>query len=172
VLDLPAPIDEHADLAADVRTDLGQVTGELVGHHPIGGDPPVEETLELPHLAGLEALRIAVDLDEKVLPGTVARSRRMVRQAERALQRNRALPWGWRHRRRTLYDFSTWSFGEMEPGEWEIVAAEATAFPEAAAHTAHGFLDWYATRASASPIETRLSRPSPDRAVSRMRERG
>jgi hypothetical protein len=70
-----------------------------------------------------------------------------------------------------LYDFTTWHFGEIEPGEWEIVASDAGDFPDAAAHTAHGFLDWYANRASATPIETRLSRPAPDRIVFRLRER-
>jgi len=71
----------------------------------------------------------------------------------------------------TLYNFSTWSFGEVETGEWEIVAAGAAPLPDAAAHTAHGFLDWYANRASTTPIETKLSRPTPDRVVFRLRER-
>ncbi len=70
----------------------------------------------------------------------------------------------------TLYNFTRWQFEEVEPGEWEIEASEAGDFPDAAAHTAHGFLEWYANRASTSSIETRLSRPSPDRVVFRMRE--
>ncbi len=71
----------------------------------------------------------------------------------------------------TLYNFTQWSFGEVEPGEWEIAVSEAGDFPDAAAHTAHGFLEWYANRASATPIDTLLSRPSPDRVLFRMRER-
>lgn len=71
----------------------------------------------------------------------------------------------------TLYNFSRWSFGEVEPGEWEIVASDAADLPNAAAHTAHGFLDWYANRASTTPIETKLLRPTPDRVVFRLRER-
>lgn len=70
-----------------------------------------------------------------------------------------------------LYDFTRWRFGQIAPGEWEIVASDAAEFPDAAAHTAHGFLDWYANRASPVPIETRLSRPTPDRIVFWMRER-
>lgn len=70
-----------------------------------------------------------------------------------------------------LYDFTAWRFGEIRPGEWEIVASDAGEFPDAAAHTAHGFLDWYANRASPTPIETRLSRPAPDQIVFRLRER-
>jgi hypothetical protein len=72
----------------------------------------------------------------------------------------------------TLYNFTQWRFGEVEPGEWEIEAREAEPFPDAAAHTAHGFLDWYANRASPTPIDTQLLRPSPDRIVFRLRERG
>jgi hypothetical protein len=68
-----------------------------------------------------------------------------------------------------LYNFTTWSFGETQPGEWEIVAHDAGDFPDAAAHTAHGFLDWYANRASQTPIETRLSRPTPESVVFQMR---
>lgn len=70
-----------------------------------------------------------------------------------------------------LYNFTHWRFGEVAPGEWEIEVTDAFDFPDAAAHTAHGFLDWYVKRASPTPVESRLSRPSPDRIVLWMKER-
>lgn len=71
-----------------------------------------------------------------------------------------------------LYSFSRWSFRETAAGAWEISACEALEFPEAAAHTAHGFLNWFANRASEVAIETVLDRPAPDRWVWELRARG
>ena len=70
-----------------------------------------------------------------------------------------------------LYNFTRWSFSEVGPESWEIVVAEAEHFPDAAAHTAHGFLDWYIERSSNGRIRSSLSRPAPDRLVFRLSPR-
>jgi hypothetical protein len=69
-----------------------------------------------------------------------------------------------------LYNFSRWSFSETGPGSWQIVAAEAADLPDAAAHTAHGFLQWYLDRASDGRVLSELTRPCPDRVVFRLTE--
>jgi hypothetical protein len=70
-----------------------------------------------------------------------------------------------------LYDFTRWSFSETGPDSWEIVAAEAKDLPDAAAHTAHGFLQWYLDRTSDGRVQAELTRPSPDRVVFRLTAR-
>ena len=67
-----------------------------------------------------------------------------------------------------LYNFTHWSFSEVAPDAWEIVAEEAEDLPDAAGHTAHGFLDWYLERTSNGRIQSSLSRPTPDRLVFRL----
>jgi hypothetical protein len=67
-----------------------------------------------------------------------------------------------------LYNFTRWSFSEVTPDSWEIVAEEAKDLPDAAAHTAQGFLDWYLERTSNGRIHSSLSRPTPDRLVFRL----
>ena len=67
VLDQPAAIEQHADLAPNLVADFGQVPGELLGDQPIGRHPTPEEALELASLTGLEAVRITEDLDGKCL---------------------------------------------------------------------------------------------------------
>jgi hypothetical protein len=70
-----------------------------------------------------------------------------------------------------LYNFTRWRFDEVAPGEWQIEVEDALDYPDAAAHTAHGFLDWYVNRASTSPVESRMSRPEPGRVVLWMKAR-
>lgn len=64
-----------------------------------------------------------------------------------------------------LYNFTRWSFAETGTDEWQIVAAEALHLPDAAAQTAHGFLQWYLDRTSEGRVRAELARPSPDRVV-------
>lgn len=71
-----------------------------------------------------------------------------------------------------LYNFTRWSFRETGPDEWEIVAAEARDFPDAAAHAAHGFLEWYLERSADGRLGAELSRPAPDRVLYRLSPRG
>ena len=66
VLDIPSSIRENADLSSDVVADLGQLPSELVAHQAVGGEPTLEETLELADLAGLEAAGIAEDLNGRL----------------------------------------------------------------------------------------------------------
>ena len=63
VLDVAAAIDQHADLAPDLTADLGQLPRELLREQPVGGNAAPEEALELANLTGLEAVRLAKDLD-------------------------------------------------------------------------------------------------------------
>jgi hypothetical protein len=70
-----------------------------------------------------------------------------------------------------LYDFTRWSFSETGPDAWEIVASDAKDLPDAAAHTAHGFLQWYLDRTSDGRVQAELTRPSPDRVVFRLTAR-
>ena len=64
-----------------------------------------------------------------------------------------------------LYNFSRWSFSESADGEWEIVVEDAAAFPDAAFHTAHGFLQWYLDRAADGRVGARLLRETDERTV-------
>jgi len=68
VLDAAGSIEEHADLAADVVRDLGQLAGELVRDDPVFGKAATAETFEGFDLICLEAGGVAVDLDG-VAPG-------------------------------------------------------------------------------------------------------
>jgi len=67
MLHFAAPVDEDADLAANIVTDLCQVSRELMGDQPVPTQLTAKEPLELLDLAGLEAAGVAVDLDERVL---------------------------------------------------------------------------------------------------------
>ena len=67
-----------------------------------------------------------------------------------------------------LYNFTKWSFAEKGNDTWEIVANEAKDFPDAAAHTAHGFLQWYLDRTSDGKVRAVLTRPSPDTVLFRL----
>lgn len=68
-----------------------------------------------------------------------------------------------------LYNFSHWSFAELPGDVFEISAGGAAQFPDAARETAHGFLAYYAARASGQEAVVESERPSPDRIVYRIR---
>ena len=53
VLDQPAAIEQHADLASNLVADFGQVPGKLLGDQPVGRHPAPEEALEPARLTGL-----------------------------------------------------------------------------------------------------------------------
>ena len=67
MLDQPAAIEQHPYLASNLVADFGQVPRELLRDQAIGRHPTPEEALELPSLAGLEAVRITEDFDGKCL---------------------------------------------------------------------------------------------------------
>ena len=72
MLDVAAAIDQDADLSPDLPADLGQLPRELLREQRIGGDAAPGEALEPANLAGLEAVRIAEDLDGGLLIDTLA----------------------------------------------------------------------------------------------------
>ena len=71
-----------------------------------------------------------------------------------------------------LYNFTRWSFREIGPDEWEIVADEARELPDAAAHAAHGFLQWYLDRSADGRLVATFARPTPDKVVYHLTARG
>lgn len=68
-----------------------------------------------------------------------------------------------------LYNFTQWSFAELPGDVFEISAGDAAEFPEAARETAHGFLAYYASRASGQEAVVESERPKPDCIVFRIR---
>jgi hypothetical protein len=64
----PGPIDQHADLAPDFASELGQLPRELVRDQAIGGDVAPEEAFERADLARLQPMGIAEDTDGRALP--------------------------------------------------------------------------------------------------------
>lgn len=66
-----------------------------------------------------------------------------------------------------LFNFTKWRFEETGPEGWQIVASEASDLPDAAAHTSHGFLQWYLDRVSEGSLSTELLRPAHDQVVFR-----
>ena len=67
-----------------------------------------------------------------------------------------------------LYNFTEWTFRELPGGVFEIGVEKAAELPEAARHTAHGFLHWFAERAAGKPMQVESTRTSPDRIVFRI----
>ncbi len=67
MLDVAAAIDQNADLPPDLPADLGQLPREFLRQQPIGGNAAPEEARELANLTGLEAVRLAEDLDGRLL---------------------------------------------------------------------------------------------------------
>ena len=67
MLDVAAAIDQDADLSANLPADLGQPPREFLREQRIGGDAAPGEALEPANLAGFEAVRIAEDLDGRLL---------------------------------------------------------------------------------------------------------
>lgn len=72
---------------------------------------------------------------------------------------------------RLLYNFTRWSFRELEPGAYEIGCEEAEDFPDCAVHTAHGFIEQYASYAAGREVEVHLERPDPSRFAFTVRTR-
>ena len=70
MLDVATAIHQDADLSPGLTTDLRQLSRELLREQPIGGNTPPEQALELTNLIGLEALRVAKDLDGRLLEVT------------------------------------------------------------------------------------------------------
>jgi hypothetical protein len=66
--DVPSPVDQNTHLAADLPTDLGELTGELVREQTIRRQAALVQTLDRADLAGLQAMGIAEDLDTRWLP--------------------------------------------------------------------------------------------------------
>jgi hypothetical protein len=67
-----------------------------------------------------------------------------------------------------LYNFTVWTFREAPDGAFEIALEEASAYPETARHTAHGFLHWFAEQAAGRPMRVESARPSADRILFRI----
>ncbi len=61
-----AAVDQHAHFATDLMGDLGQLAREFLGDEATCGKPAPVEALEGTDLAGLQALRVAGDLDTAV----------------------------------------------------------------------------------------------------------
>jgi hypothetical protein len=67
VSDSPPAIHQNPDLPSDVSTDLGQLSSQLVVEEAVGGEAAAKEAFELANLTGFEAVRIAKDLDGRLL---------------------------------------------------------------------------------------------------------
>lgn len=67
-----------------------------------------------------------------------------------------------------LYNFTRWSCHALDDGVYEIRATEADEYPEAARHTAHGFLQAFASKSASEPLRVTSERPSPDLVVFRV----
>ncbi len=61
VLDLSAPVDQHADLSADFRRALGESTSELGARHSVGRHASAIESLEGIELARRQAESVSVN---------------------------------------------------------------------------------------------------------------
>jgi hypothetical protein len=76
VLHAARSIEQDADLSADIVGKLGQLSGELIGNDSVFREASAPQAFERFDLAGLEAGRVAMDLDG-VAPGAgIARNRR------------------------------------------------------------------------------------------------
>ncbi len=67
MLDGTAAIDENADLPSDLPTELGQLAGEVLRQQLIGANTAPEQALKPTYLEGLEAVRVAEDVDRRLL---------------------------------------------------------------------------------------------------------
>ena len=61
--DRAAPVDQHPDLAAGLARELAELAGELVGDQALRREPTLGQAFELAGLAGLQAVRVAGDVD-------------------------------------------------------------------------------------------------------------
>jgi putative heme degradation protein len=62
-----APVDQDADLAADLSAQLGELARELVAEQDVRVETSTEQALELLDLVGLQTAGVAVDLDGGLL---------------------------------------------------------------------------------------------------------
>lgn len=53
-----------------------------------------------------------------------------------------------------IYNFTTWSYSEPEPGVHEVKVDNAALFPDTARYTAQGFLDYFATHSCGRRIHS------------------
>lgn len=86
-------VDQHADLAAGLAGQLGQLPGEFLGDQAIGGNVPPEEAFELSNLARLQPMGIAEDTDGLTLPSAVD-PKGNLRNAATATQPSQSAPSG------------------------------------------------------------------------------
>jgi hypothetical protein len=70
-----APVDQDSNLPARLARELRELARELVGNEPLRRETTLSQALELAGLAGLQAARVAGDVD-LATPGTGARSAR------------------------------------------------------------------------------------------------
>jgi hypothetical protein len=63
VRDVAAAVDEHADLAAGLARELGQLAREVVGDEALGGQAAAREALDALDLIGFESRGLAGDAD-------------------------------------------------------------------------------------------------------------
>jgi hypothetical protein len=61
---LSAAVDQHPHLSAGLVAEPREESGEVLGHQALRREPPSREALELADLAGLQALRVAEDVDD------------------------------------------------------------------------------------------------------------
>jgi hypothetical protein len=79
VRDRALAIQQHADLAAEIVRELGELARELVREEAVGGKAAPVEALERVDLGGLETLGVSEDLD-----GSLSRARRLAVASRRA----------------------------------------------------------------------------------------
>jgi hypothetical protein len=60
-------VHQHPDLPPDLPADLRELACQIVVEEAVGGESTAEEALELTGLAGFESVRIAEDLDGRLL---------------------------------------------------------------------------------------------------------
>ena len=66
-----------------------------------------------------------------------------------------------------VYNFTSWSFSEPEPGINEVAVDDAAEFPDSARYTAQGFLDQFASHACGRRIRSTSRRVGLDRIMFR-----
>ena len=94
MLDIAAPVDQDADLAPDIRRELGHCAREVIRDEAVGLEAPSTESLEGFRLIGLEAARVSVNLnrDGVYSDALMARSLARVGEAAASGQTGRANP--------------------------------------------------------------------------------
>jgi hypothetical protein len=103
VLDIAASIDQHADLAANLRRQFGHRASEFVRDEVVRLEASTPESFEGLGLTGLEAAGVAVDLDRDGLGsdarqnGCEALETRSIARVGKATVRGQPMRkiWGW-----------------------------------------------------------------------------